>query len=118
MHPKKFAGDEEKLQTEYPNFDLKTYDYYCQTHNKLPNLQILSARLNRGDKNDKPLKLWVEKQYGEHDAVGYMIKQHICSFDDVKDISWLAFENYEKFYNERSGIIKSKLIQMLGVDSM
>lgn len=117
MHPKKFALDEEKMQTEYPNFDLKTYDYYCKTYNKLPNLQILSATLNRGFKNDKPLKMWVEEKFGESGARDYLISQYICDCDDVKDIGWLAFENYEKFYNARRGIIKAKLIQMLGVDS-
>lgn len=117
MHPKKFALDEEKMQTEYPNFDLKTYDYYCKTYNKLPNLQILSATLNRGSKNDKPLKMWVEEKFGESGARDYLISQYVCDCDDVKDISWLAFENYEKFYDARRGIIKAKLIQMLGVDS-
>jgi hypothetical protein len=117
MHPKKFALDEEKMQTEYPNFDLKAYDYYCKTYNKLPNLQILSATLNRGSKNDKPLKMWVEEKFGESGARDYLISQYVCDCDDVKDIGWLAFENYEKFYNARRGIIKAKLIQMLGVDS-
>lgn len=115
MHPKKYALDKQQKQNDYPNLPQEVYNYFCETYNRLPNLQLLTAVINRGSKNDKPLKTWVEDQFDDARAEEYMKKQYISTTDDKKNLAWLEFENYKKFYNLRKQIIKNKLCEMFDV---
>jgi len=115
MHPKKYAIDKQQMQQVYPEFPSEVYDFYCQTYNKISNLQMLNSNLNRGSKNDKPLKDWVGEEFSEEGAIDYMKKQYICSSEDEINIDWLEFENYKYFYEMRKNVIKEKLCKMFGI---
>ena len=84
---------------------IKGYD--IDKINTVVNYQLLDYGINRGDKNNKELKDWINGLVNKDDY----LKRHLIP--DNPDL-WTS-ENYEQFLIERKNLIKTKLEEKLNV---
>lgn len=116
MHPKKLA-DENKYKTALSNansFNQDDFEFFKQNYNSLPNLQLLSDKENRTEKNDEVLNKWLlkyKKNYLDYMAYNFAIEDNTNI-----DINYFKIENFKNFYNNRKSIIEKKIKELFDMN--
>jgi len=105
IYGKKFR--KEDIDHIHPYSILKSKGYDPDKINTVANYQMLDYGINRGDKNNKELKDWINKLANKDD---YLKRHLIPNNPDL----WIS-ENYEQFLIERRKLIKAKLEEKLNV---
>lgn len=103
IYGKKFR--KEDLDHIHPYSILEDKGFSPEEINTVVNLQLLDYGLNRGDKNNKKLKDWIEDL---PDKKNYL-KRHLIP--DNPEL-WSS-DNYKEFIKERKKLIKEKLIEFI-----
>jgi len=105
IYGKKFR--KEDIDHIHPTSILKSKGYDTDKINTVVNYQLLDYGINRGDKNDKELKDWIEGLKNKEDY----LKRHLIPNNPEL---WMS-DNYEQFLIERKKLIKAKLEEKLNV---
>lgn len=90
----------------HPKSILEEEGYSYAEINRIENYQLIDYSTNRGQKNAKPLKLWIEN-YVENKQL--YLEKHLIPKDSV----YWEVENYLEFISERRKLIVSKINTLL-----
>lgn len=85
-----------------PKSILEQKGYYPYKINSVKNFQLLDSGTNRGLKNGKPFKEWVDKHVS--DKIAY-VKRHLIPIDEK---IWTE-DSFEDFIEKRSSLIIDKI---------
>ncbi|MDY6822142.1 MAG: hypothetical protein SVN78_11050, partial [Deferribacterota bacterium] len=102
---KKFR--KEDIDHIHPSSILKSRGYNIEEINTVVNYQLLDFSLNRGDKNSKELKDWVNNIANKRD---YLNRHLIPECEDLWDSV-----NYKDFLDVRKKMIADKLKDRLNI---
>ncbi len=105
IYGKKFR--KEDIDHIHPRSILESKGCDSDKINTIANYQLLDYGINRGDKNNKELKDWINGLTNKEDY----LKRHLIPNDPNL---WTS-ENYEQFLIERKRLIKAKLEEKLNV---
>ena len=105
IYGKKFRKDD--IDHIHPYSILETKGYDPDKINTVVNYQLLDYSINRGDKNNKELKDWINSLSNKD----YYLKKHLIPNNSEL---WIS-DNYENFLDERKKLIVRKLEEKLDV---
>jgi uncharacterized protein with ParB-like and HNH nuclease domain len=105
IYGKKFRKDD--IDHIHPYSILESKGYGPDKINTIANYQLLDYSINRGDKNNKELKDWINKLPNKEDY----LKRHVLP---KKSNLWSS-DNYEQFLEERKILIKLRLEEKLKI---
>jgi len=91
------------------NIQETEWDNFINLKDRLPNLQLLEGSENES-KNKTPLKEWIVKKDIIPDLQKYKNDNFIPNNVD------LDFDKFQLFFNERRGLLKNKLTDILRID--
>ena len=105
IYGKKFRRED--VDHIHPYSILESKGFGSDEINTVVNYQLLDYGINRGDKNDKELKDWINTLSNKNDY----LKRHLIPSDQSL---WIS-DNYKQFLEERKKLIKSKLEEKLNM---
>ena len=105
IYGKKFRREDIDHIHPYSILEAKGYD--LDKINTVANYQLIDYRINRGDKNNKELKDWINSLQNKEDY----LKRHLIPNNPEL---WIN-DNYENFLDERKKLIIEKLEEKLNI---
>jgi len=93
---------EQDIDHIHPKSILEAKDVSWEKINSIANFQLLDSRTNRGEKNGKELKEWINKHVDDKEV--YLSRHCIPNKSDLWDS-----ENFDMFLSERKKLIIAKL---------
>ena len=105
IYGKKFR--KEDIDHVHPYSILESKGFQVDEINRVTNYQLLDYSINRGDKNGKELKDWINSISNKNDY----LKRHLIPEDESL---WVS-DNYKEFIEERKVLIKDRLDDKLNV---
>ena len=100
IHPQAFFSDAQLAKIKLKNSDKKFYRANC---NRIGNLQLLSARINRIEKRAMPFEDWLKKYYSGNARKDFMKDNFIPRKTS------LEFKRFKIFVRKRDKLIRNKL---------